>query len=138
MIRKIVIPFGFVLLLIGLSRGIEVTAAPLLDQFDVPRSMVNTPCVSHSVEQWGGPPTFNCLGLTELISGNDARLNLPTPRIFDKKPDLSIVAVPSFINLGWSEDSFGYQDATRPSFNFTGGGVEQRLLGIRYELRIEQ
>lgn len=138
MIKKVIIPLGFVLLLIGLSRGIEVTAAPLLDQFDVPRSMVNTPCVSHSVEQGGGPPTFNCLGLTELISGNDARINLPTPRFFDKKPDLSIVAVPSFINLGWSEDSFGYQDATRPSFNFTGGGVEQRLIGIRYELRIKQ
>jgi hypothetical protein len=138
MIRKIAIPLGLVLLLIALGRGIEATAAPNLDRFDVPRSMVNTPCVSHSVEQGGNPPRFNCLGLTELISGNAAQINLPTPRIFDKKPDLSIVAVPSFMNLGWSEDSFGHQDATRPSFYFTGGGVEQRLTSIRYELRIRQ
>jgi len=31
-----------------------------------------------------------------------------------------------------------YQDATHPSFNFTGGGVDQRFLWIRYELRIKQ
>ena len=36
MIKKVIIPFGLVLLLIGLSRWIEVTAAPLLDQYDVP------------------------------------------------------------------------------------------------------
>ena len=36
MIKKAIIPFGLVLLLIGLSRGIEVTAAPLLDRYDVP------------------------------------------------------------------------------------------------------
>jgi hypothetical protein len=137
-IRKIAIPLGLVLILIAFGRRIEATAAPNHDRYDVPRSMVNTPCVSHSIEQGGNPPAFNCLGLTELTSGNAAQINLPTPRIFDKKPDLSIVAVPSFINLGWSEDSFGYQDATRSSFNFTEGGVEQRLLGIRYELRIKQ
>jgi len=84
MIKKAIISFGLVLLLIGPSRGIEVTAATVLDQYDVPRSMVNTPCVSHSVEQGGGPSTFNCLGLTEPISGNAARINLPTPRIFDR------------------------------------------------------
>jgi hypothetical protein len=138
MIKKVVIPLGLVLLLIGLNKGIEVAAAPLLDQYNVPRSMVNTPCVSHNVEQGGGPPVFNCLGLTELLSGNAARITLPTPRIFDKKPELSIVAVPSFINLAWSEDSFGHQDATRQSFEFIGGGVQQRLLRIRYELRIKQ
>ena len=84
MIKKAIIPFGLVLLLIGLSRGIEVTAAPVLDQYDVPRSIVNTPRVSHSVEQGGGPSTLNSLGLTELISGNATRTNLPTPRIFDR------------------------------------------------------
>ena len=39
-------------------------------QHYVPKSQVTA--VRDGIGQGGGPPTFNCLGLTELISGNDA------------------------------------------------------------------
>ena len=134
--RRLVISIFLLVIVLAFTGIVEGKADQSTNKFTIPKLMINVPCSAMQLSEGDAPTTFICTGLTEMVSGNFASITVPTPRIFEKIPDLTVVAIPTYVSIGWDENSFSHNDATRSVFNFSGGGSEQRLVNVRYELRI--
>lgn len=134
--KRMAFSISLLAIVLAFAGILEGRADQSAGKFLIPTSLINIPCSAMRLSEGDAPTTFSCTGLTEMLSGNYASITVPTPRIFEKVPDLTIVAIPTYVSIGWDENSFSFNDATRSVFNFSGGGSEQRLINLRYELRI--
>lgn len=130
--RKLVFVLVPVLLL-GAVVFSTADAGPSAANITWPLSLITQPCVSISVQGSGsGPAQVVCTGVT----GRPATVNVPTPWLSDRSPELSLVSIPTFFNLEWDPQSAGAQDSAPLTLSYPIGNPTDRLINVRVQLRL--
>ncbi len=110
-----------------------VDAQPAAGSTTWPLSLITQPCVSIGVDgPNGGPARVVCLGVT----GRTATVNVPTPWLSDRAPELSLVIIPTFFNLEWDPGSLGALDSAPLTISNPIGDPTDRLVNVRVQLRL--
>ena len=127
------LPIGISVLLLGSAVHSVADARPSAANTTWPRSLISEPCVSVGVQGPGsGPARVVCTGVT----GRTATINVPTPWLSDRTPELSLVNIPAFFNLQWDPDSVGASDSQPLTLSYpAGSGATDRLDNVRVQLR---
>lgn len=132
--RRSVLVLGFVLLLASvLFSGAE--ARPAAVNTTWPRTLIDEPCISGSFaiqRPTAGPARVVCRGKT----GQIASVNVPTPWLSDREPELSLVSIPTFFNLQWDRASLGAQDSQSLTIPYPPGNPTDKLINVRVQLRL--
>ena len=121
------------MLVLGAGIFSTADASPAAGNIAWPLSLITRPCVSISVQGPGsGPPRVVCLGVT----GRAATVNMPTPWLSDRAPELSLVSIPTFFNLKWDPQSVGAQDSAPLTMSYPVGNPTDKLINVRVQLRL--
>jgi hypothetical protein len=113
------------------------SARPSASDLSLPLAYINHPCVTLSVDDPGSRPArVLCLPPTGLLSGQPATISVPVPWVDSKAPELSLVAIPTFFNVTWAPDSFGYLDSPPVTISYPAGNPTDRLVDVRFQLRL--
>jgi hypothetical protein len=70
------------------------------------------------------------------ITGRTAVVNVPTPWLSDRAPELSLVSIPTFFNLQWDSTSLGAQDSAPLTISYPVGNPTDKLVNVRVQLRL--
>jgi len=128
-----ILPIGISVLLLGSAVHSVADARPSAANTTWPRSLIVKPCASVGVQGPGsGPARVVCTGVT----GRTATINVSTPWLSDRTPELSLVNIPTFFNLQWDPDSVGASDSQPLTLSYpAGSGATDRLDNVRVQLR---
>ena len=97
-------------------------------QGSTPIWLIETPCRGwRLVEAGDGPAQVICSGVFE---GDQAAITIPAPYINDRAPELAFVDVPFLVQVGWTPETFGWQDSDPRVVEWPANRIE----GFRIEL----
>ena len=103
------------------------SASPHFDYSDV-HWLINTPCLGWQlIESEDAPSQVVCNG---VFPGDQAAIDIPTPYINFRLPELAFVDVPFVIQVGWMRGAFGWSDSNPRTIKWSGNRIE----GYRIEL----
>ena len=116
---------------LGLVLAVEnidiASAAPCFDYSDV-HWLINTPCLGWQlIESESAPAQVVCSG---VFPGDQAAIDIPTPYINHRVPELAFVDVPLVIQVGWTPGTFGWSDSSPRTIEWS----DNRIEGYRIEL----
>ena len=130
--RKAILVLAPVLLL-GAVVFSTADARPAAGNTTWPLSLITRPCASIGVQgPGGGPPRVVCMGVT----GRPATVNVPTPWLSDRAPEMSLVSIPTFFNLEWDPGSLDAQDSAPLTLSYPIGNPTDKLINVRVQLRL--
>ena len=130
--RRTILVLGLVLLL-GAVLSSRAEATPAAGDATWPLTYIARPCVSIGIQNpSGGPARIVCRGIT----GRNATINVPTPYLSDRAPELSLVSIPTYFNLQWDPDSLGVQDSQPLTISNPIGNPTDKLENVRVQLRL--
>lgn len=128
-------PFiGISALLLGAAVYSVADARPAAGSSTWPLSLITNPCTWVGLQGAGsGPARVVCVAR----SGRLATINVPTPYLSDRTPELSLVNIPTFFNLEWDGDSQGASDSAPLTItNPPGSGATDQLTNVTVQLRL--
>ena len=108
-------------------------ARPPAVNTSLPESYIANPCPGRYISHGGSSPSqVFCLSPTNTV----ASINVPAPWLSSRAPALSLVNIPTFFQLDWDAASLGFQDSPALTVSYPSGGATDRLVNVRFQLRL--
>ena len=95
---------------------------------------IRQPCTSVSVEESGSSPAR--VICSSIAGARLASVNVPTPWLPARAPQLSLVGIPTFFHLDWDPQSVGARDSAPLTISYPAGAPTDKLINIRTQLRL--